>query len=341
MSGTNAQNIGFVPLEEIASHCSSFSQEKAGVQIFWDSTSLGNFKTCPQLYFLHNVQGFATSTLSPDLSFGLAWHSAIERYHRLCAQSLSHEDALFWTVAETWWCQLFPSHEEFIDPTRTKPEKTAHVLIRALVAYLDTFGHRDNLFTLILPSGKPAVEVSFSFPLTLENFCFHWCGHLDRVVTTDAPLDLREPLPAKLPPLYVSDYKTTTSALDDRYWSQWSMDLQMSGYTLAANIIFPVSSRGVIVDAAQLSVTGQQFARGIAGRSPSQIEDFLSDLELDIATAEFFAAQQRWPHNPKSCIRYGRACEFLHVCTLAPALRERFLESNFTRRWWNPRTNRI
>lgn len=314
---------------------SAFSPDIPGLQLFWDATSMNEFKTCPRLYFFSIVRGFASEKKSSDLAFGIAFHSAIERFYRLRAQGMDFESAVHWTIAATFFRQLLSSHEEAI-PEDAKAEKKPKVLLRALVAYFDSVKN-DNLHTIILPSGKPAVELSFSFPL--PGTPFFWSGHIDRLASQGTPLDLRNPLPEKLPPIFASDYKTTTSALDQRYWSQWDLSIQMSGYTVGGKVL--LECRGVVIEAVQLSVTGQSFGRYVVAKTTSQLEDFLLDLGQDLEQAKTFALAGRWPRNPTSCIHYGRVCAFHDVCKLSsPAQQDAFLESGFIRKIWNPRENR-
>lgn len=329
---------GFIPLSKVAEVNSAFSPSVPGLQLFWDATSKEKFDTCPRLYFYTIIQGYQQGSTPVDLTFGIAWHSAIERYHRLSAAGLPHEEALLWTVAETYFRQLLSSHEEYL-PEDSKPEKTKSVLIRSLVAYLDHI-KEDSLQTIILASGKAATELSFSIPIS--NTPFFWCGHIDRLASQGQLLDMRNPSESGIPPpIFVTDYKTTTSALDARYWAQWDLSTQMSGYLLGGKVFLP-SCRGLVVDATKLSVTGQEFGRYAITKTSAQLDDFFVDLLQGFEIAQAFARAGRWPRNPTSCIHYGKVCAFHDVCKCGTdSLKEKFLEANFTRRFWNPSINRI
>lgn len=334
-----------LPLNQIAKINSAFSAEVPGLQVSWDSTSAKAFYTCPYYYYLKIIQGLDLPSKAVDLTFGIAWHSAQERYRKLVASGSPHSEALFWTIAYTYWTQISSSHEECVP--EGKPGKTSHTLIRALVAYFDTFGENDKLQTLILPSGKPAVELSFRFPLDPSGkLPFEWSGHIDQLATLGSQLDLSKVDPSSLDPhetaIYSPDYKTTTWQLNATYWSQWDPDIQMLGYRMAQDIILPnaTAAKGIVIDAASITVTGQNFGRNFIKVSQPRLDEFYADLLFNLDQARQMAQAKTWPMRPTSCRRYGRDCEFRQICVLSPALRPAFLESGFVRRVWNPTTER-
>lgn len=344
------------PLTAIAAQNGAFSPDIPGLQLVWDSTSYREFQSCPWRYYLTIVQGIAPRNRNINLTFGIAWHSALERYHKLRAAGAEHEAALLWTVAETYYRQLrtekewtysfWGEHEESIpqyaapaDGTRRSPEvKTPRTLIRALIAYLDRFGANDPLHTVVLPSGAAAVEYSFTVPI--PGSIFSWAGHLDRVVATE-PLDLSQAeLPDPLPHVYNTDYKTTTSQLNDYYFAQYSPDIQMSGYDLGSRVALPIPASGVYIDAVQLLRTGQEFARQRLARAASQLEEFLTGFLSDMKEAQRYAEEQNWPMRFTSCRGPYGDCMFRAVCAAAPVVRPQLLAASFAQRIWDPTKSR-
>src|SRR6266705_445341 len=77
-----------------------------GHQFAWDSTSLGEFKTCPQKYNLNIRLGYVPRAESVHLTFGLLYHAALEEYDRDRARGRDHEHALRTAVhvalLQTW-----------------------------------------------------------------------------------------------------------------------------------------------------------------------------------------------------------------------------------------------
>jgi len=146
---------------------SSFSAEIPNLQIGVDSTSLGNFKTCPRLYYYRHILGYGRRSgagveENPHIKFGHIYHAASERYDQERANGTSHEGALnaalFFALDETW------DHERNEPWQSTEPTKTRKTLLRTLVWYYEHF-RDDPLKTLVLRDGTPAVELSFRFAL--------------------------------------------------------------------------------------------------------------------------------------------------------------------------------
>lgn len=106
-------------------------------------------------------------------------------------------------------------------------------------------------------------------------------------------------------------------------------------YTLAARVIYNVPVAGVIVEAAQILVGTSDFNRGFSLRTEAQLDEFLEDTMYWFDRAERNVMSNYWPINDKSCHHYG-GCAFRQICNKDPAVRDKFLESDYTVRPWNP-----
>lgn len=312
------------------------------IQFAWDSTSLGWFKDCPRKYQYHMLEGWRSKAESVNLTFGIFYHKALERWDRLTSdldqvskdtQAVLKQRALMEVVRQT-----------LIDTAGWDSGETAknrENLIRSIVWYLDEFS-TDPLKTVVLENGKPAVELSFRMELdwgpqtpkdnwqevplkegVAQNFAesqpYVLCGHLDRIVEFSGGT-------------YVTDRKTTGSTIGSYYFERFDLDNQMSLYTIAANVVFHTPVKGVIIDGAQIAVGFTRFARGLTYRTPAQSDEWLGDLRHWFSQAEAFATRGYWPMNERSCM----LCSFKKVCSKDPAVRQQFLESDFERRPWNP-----
>jgi hypothetical protein len=324
------------------------------IQFATDSTSLGYLKTCPRLYEYTILEGWRSRGESVHLKFGQLYHSGLETYDKLRAQGYEHEIALHevtqWAMEATW--------ERSVDMTGPEPDSLHHeptsgpwvsdhhsknreTLIRSIIWYLDEF-RNDPAATLILANGKPAVELSFRMEMewgpeagydekpqklpVKQTQPYLLCGHLDRVVEFGGQR-------------YVLDRKTTGSSPTPHYFDGFAPDNQMSIYTLAARVQFSTPVAGVIIDAAQVAVGFTRFQRGFTYRTEAQLEEWLADFRFWTAQAEGFAEASHWPMNDRSCGMYG-GCTFRKICSKSPEVRERFLESDFERRPWNPLQSR-
>jgi len=163
------------------------------------------------------------------------------------------------------------------------------------------------------------LELHFQFEISPK---YSLCGHLDRVVEFQ-----EQP--------FVMDYKTTTSTLGSYYFDQYDPDNQMSLYTVASQVAFHTPVKGVIIDAAQIAVGFSRFVRSFVFKTPDQIDEWIRDLLVWLESAERFADKGYWPQNDKSCHKYG-GCTFRGICSKSPSVRDKFLDSAFERRQWNP-----
>ena len=206
-------------------------------------------------------------------------------------------------------------------------------LVRAIIGYVDTYKDNPSLATHIMRNGKPAVELSFKVSLPFnapDGEPYILCGHLDRVVRFQDKL-------------YLSDYKTTTYSMSDKYFADFNPSNQMTLYATAAEAILEEPIAGVIVDACQILVGGERFHREIMVRPRETLEEWLSHAQIWIRTAESYAELGVWPMNDTACSMYG-GCEYRPACAAHPKVRTLMLRSECDQRLgseaWNPLVER-
>lgn len=304
---------------------SPFCESNRNLQYAWDSVSMTTFMECPRKYQLQILQGLRPLKAAPELDFGLAFHKLAEGYHSL-PKDLTPEEKLHATIKKAIELgQALPP-----DP---KELRTPFILLRTIVWYIDKFGDNDPLRTYIMPSGKPATELSFRIALPLINpdgEPYIYCGHIDRIAAEG--LDNTLPL--------VTDYKSTGSSLGSFYFSQFDSSWQITGYIFAASTLVPETSNRAVIDAAQLAKGFTRFGRSFTERHPEVISEWHEDFMEWIRLAETYAEQNYWPKNRTSCAKFG-GCPFVNVCNSPPGvLRDLEMSSGFEVRPWNPLENR-
>jgi hypothetical protein len=336
---------------------SSFSATIPHLQIAHDSTSIKAGKKCWRNYYYSIVLGHSLSGtgLNPHLFFGTLFHAGTELYTKLVIgnwdwklyrqlrktgleekflrsirSGIGHDDAIL--VVVRWLLYYSFDHKNKSPWISTEPTKSLKTLLRTTIWYLDYFKD-EKLETLTLENGKPAVELSFRFPLNdlLEDEDFLapsgeeylLCGHMDRVVRIGSLI-------------YVLDKKTTKYALDDNYFEQYSPDVQMTLYSLAAQVIFPDEVGGIIVDGCQVLVNGTRFRRREALRVPEHFEEFLKSFKRYIRELEENVRLNDWPMNETACGFGYMQCQFRPVCSADPASRPEILENFYPKRIWDP-----
>jgi hypothetical protein len=293
------------------------------MQWAWDSTSLGWFKECPRKYQYHMIEGWRGRGESVHLEYGILYHEALELYEVLKHEGQAHDQAVravVRSVMERTWRDGKPWRNSIdLSPDDKASLKSRENLVRTVVWYLDKF-RNDPAKTMMHPAtGRPMVELHFQFEIEGG---YALCGYLDRVVLfQDQP--------------FVMDRKTTTTTIGSYYFDQYDPDNQMSFYTIASQVAFKTPVKGVIVDAAQIAVGFSRFVRSFVFKTPDQIDEWMKDLGFWIGQARQYAEANYWPQNDKSCHKYG-GCPFSGICSKSPSVRDKFLESAFERRPWNP-----
>jgi hypothetical protein len=206
------------------------------------------------------------------------------------------------------------------------PAKNRHSLLRLLVWYMEEQPEElvAGLHPVAFPDGRPAVELSGRVPLGLTS------RYGDEYILT-YNIDYIGQFGDET---WIVDNKTTTKALDGRFKSGYSPHYQLDTYDLIASVVFPeLDVAGVLIDAAQVSTGGAQFARFGIWYTEAQREEHLQDIRYWVGLAEKFAADDYWPMNKRNCW----LCPFSGVCNKEPQMRVHELRDKFTQgEPWNP-----
>lgn len=298
-----------------------------GAQFAWDSTSLKLAETCLRKYEYKMMVGWQPFSKSPHLIFGGEYAKALEDFYKAVAEGIDREqairDVVHAAMCNTWDYELDEAGEPIEGtggPWQSNHNlKTRGNLVRSIVWYFDQF-EDDSCHTVILSDGRPAVEHSFKLPVDND---IVFSGHLDRLVEyADS--------------LYVQDQKTSGSTITGRFFDGFSPDSQMSMYTFAGKAIFNMPVKGVMIDAAQIAVGFTRFERGFTFRSDDQLSEWYEGAMATILRAQTATRENYFPMNPSSCGNYG-GCEFRHICSRSPSVREQFLKGDFAvGPIWNP-----
>ena len=286
----------------------------SGAQTRVNASTFQVYKTCPRKYYYYMLLGNKKSPDSPDLRFGTLIHAAKALYELNRARGATHEIALQgsfrWLLHETW-------NFELNKPAFTEdPLKNRATLLRTFVAFVDRYNltETDPCETVVLPSGRVAVEVPFEFDSGYVN---PWdeqvtfVGVLDRIVTFNGKR-------------YISDIKTSKSG----WWltaANYSPDGQFSLYPIAGLVCFGVETEGVILDGIELGPNGAKFHRVQVPRPTAVLEEWLEDSRVHLRRMGESFAREEWPQNDATCGLYG-GCPFRRVCAAAPADRAAILQ---------------
>jgi len=327
--------------------------DQAQWQYAWDSVSLTSALSCPRQYYYRSILGLQprNPNYAIALRFGILFHEGLEEYHRQRAKGVDHQPAVENVVKRLLGrpdTADLPTDDDIEEiaadiaereaagddddgiTLRNSKVRTRYHLIRSVVWYLEHY--KDDPFeTLILPSGKPAVELSFRVDLGIEcnDTPLMLCGHIDRAVRFQGGV-------------YPTDYKTTKS-LTRQFFDAFSLSHQFTGYMFAGDIILEQPIAGAWIDGAALMVGGAKFRRAPTTRSPGQMREYLSTVSYIAHQAYGWAATlantgdagEAYPMNTSACY----FCEFKQLCAQATEYRDKYQEKLFLARpeqAWNP-----
>jgi hypothetical protein len=316
--------------------------EGTNVQYAWDSVSLTNILACPRRYQYSIILGLHPRNpgYAIALVFGILFHKGLEVYHKARAGGEDHTGGIFTAVRyllDDPATATLPTDEVISDKAegfsiddddgvdlRNSKIRTRYYLFRAVIWYLDHY-ENDPAETLILPSGTPAVELSFRIPLPIDVLGNEMllCGHLDRGVIFN-----NQVVP--------SDYKTTKS-LTSQWALMFELSHQMTGYTVGSTVLFGKPTYGCMIDGVALQVGQLKFRRHFTKRTQGQVDEYFELLSYVRDKAIMHAETGRYPMNTASCY----FCDYKDVCSQPPEYRARYIKQHyFAKPGWNPLENR-
>ncbi len=325
-----------------------FLQSQPTLQFAWDNTSLVLLKECPRKYYYAIICGYRPLRKAPPLYFGGMFHKALEVYDEARAKGTDHTEAQVLAVKKAMLSTMHvepEKQEESFDPETGEvtlktvpprlvlwqsddPNRSRETLIRSICWYTEHF-RDDVLKTYVFPDGTPAIELSFRFDLpinTPDGDPYLYVGHIDKVAEMANQL-------------WNVERKHTKRTLSSSYFSGYTPNGQVTGYSFAGKVVLHKPVSGTIVDATQVAVGFNRHARHMAMRNEEQLNEWLVNTIHWIKMAEHYAASDYWPMNEESCHKYS-GCQFRDVCSKSPSNRQVWLDRDFHKDPWNPLKNR-
>jgi len=284
--------------------------DATGVQTRVNASTFQVFKACPRKYLYEVLLARGKEADDPNLRFGSLIHAAKALYETNKARGAGHDLALQgafrFLLHETW------DHARAKPGFAEDPLKNRATLLRTFVWYVDQY-REDAAETVILPSGKPAVEIQFEFDAgvtTKSGEQITFVGTLDRIVRFNGVL-------------YVADTKTSSNS---KYLTarNYTPDGQFSLYCVAASVCFGIETSGIVLDGIEVGPNSTKFVREIVPRPREVLEEWLQDARVHLRRLGEAFERNEWPQNDSACGMYG-GCRFRPVCGANPAEREGML----------------
>lgn len=289
---------------------------------YYDNTRISAYKTCPRLYYLRHVKHLVPEGTAIPLSFGLAWHEAMDVVWAMLNAGRTPEETL--KPAMERWKECWEVSGMEFQPDMATQEKygfrTPGVAAEMLINYM---AHRRDFIQSV---ELIATEPPFAVDLYEDENDVKYIGRLDKVVKH------REH--GKL----VIEHKTTSayakaSGFRTDYVGSWSPNSQIDGYLHAGHMLYG-EIKGVWIDAALVHKTVHNKFRFIPiDRQFEQLDVWLHETQDWIKRIEDEAAGAQdssyggYPKNTGNCYMYG-GCAYRDICKFVAKPHDRV--DNFT-----------
>ena len=292
-----------------------FSKYEAdGRQTVWDPSSISSLLRCPQHYQYNNVQRLAkvresTSMVMPRV-WGTCWHKGIETYE------IARFDGLDWELALD--SAILAAADEykrlpFAAEASSESSRNLDTLMRAVIWYCLQYKD-DELRTLRLPDGKPALEVRFEVPIPGTEW--RLSGRIDRV-TENADGEI-----------LVVDHKTTTLTIGEDYYQSFTPNIQFPMYYWGLRQFLGKRVKGVVINACQTAVRFTRYGRHLITYTDAQLEEYFAEMVEILKTAASYHRDGQWPRNSMGCSLWG-GCPYRRLCSATPENRKAILEDEY------------
>lgn len=294
-----------------------------------DNSSIELQTTCPRAAQYGLCLRKRTTCERTALRFGGIAHKILECRYRSSGNFLEQTPMIqneMVKVAEQEFVNFHPPEDDF----RT---------LDRMIAMIDAYGrvYPQELFDLvILPNGKPFVEVPFALPfgeIAVDGECLvqdvvrmpngnltargepytkHidilkivWCGRIDLAYSINNSI-------------YIMDHKTASIATN---MAEFQISHQFSGYTWAAETLLAVQVDGVIINRIVVrkpTRTGEAFTfdRQLFGVQRGLVNEWKTDILHIIADFVEMVRRGYMPKHTQWCVGKFGTCQFHKVCTL-------------------------
>ncbi len=308
----------------------------------WDATKLSSY-VCEMRGHYAMERHLQPNEPSEALAFGIAFHKAVEVWTQISQQpALDAVNAGKSAFLKVWEAELPQDLRDKLELEGNRRSiQNGFRLFEAFtrkfpIEMFDKIVATETPFTLYLGRSPRGRDIS-------------WSGILDRAVIWQGGL-------------YYVDIKTSSYSLDDKFFSQFRLSSQMTGYTWAGRELQLGEFTGVMIQAVEVKIPATGIKLRKDGKpyavQPRQVDDLLGVDIIPIIPEhidewkadtlqkidDIYAARERkhWRRDRgEICNSYASAsnpngCPFKRICTAHPDLREGIIQENYKEKIWNP-----
>lgn len=263
----------------------------------FSTSALDCFRQCPELFRTKYVLGLvADRDDDAARDGGSAFHAALEVWFQDQGVDAAHA-----ALVEAWGPEpLFSSGQH---------EKRPRGLYEALLqVYAEKWPRARDPFQVVRNESwvQGTVRPSLGTP-------FVWGAVLDRLIEMDGER-------------WIMDTKTTSSYLNDTYFSRYLLSSQLRSY-VALELLNGRECAGVYVDAVHVDTRYHKAKPEHCHRwgphryQPWQLDEWARDAERTIQQVEWYLTnigpEERWEQRDGACVSFNRTCIFHARCQVA------------------------
>lgn len=286
---------------------STFGKTGIPVHRTWnilDSTKIKCLMGCPRDFFYSYILGWRKEGPSIHLSFGHAWHSAMEVLLKKGPGAnyvLEAYDAFIKDYQELMEMDIMTLEN-------LHPSKTPSKALLGLTEYSEQWPDDPNLTKYVEVAGTaPINETDRVIHVKLDSIRVYGSGHINEGK------------------FYSLEHKTTTRQTE-AWEEQWNYDFQIGTYDHFLKCMYePEEVSGVVINGAVFNKSVRRFPRFPITRSPEMWDlwrgeanhywDYLErNMEALYETKESDTAMLAFPRNSASCSKFG--CRHPHLCSI-------------------------
>lgn len=282
---------------------------------YYDNTRISTYRRCGREYYFRMVRHWRPDGIALPLTFGLAWHEAMDVIWGLAASDKSDEklrEMAHTAFMETWIDQGLPP-ELSMDQEEALTPRTPGVALSMIANYIKERRSRLRGFSII------DIERPFAVPIYATRDDIFYVGRRDKVFALQDKS------------IIIGEHKTTSlyakkGGFRQEFMDSFSPNSQIDGYLHSGHMEYGNRVAGVWIDAALVHKNVHDAFKFIPiDRSISLLDAWLVETRrwIDRIQGDMWvlndpvrsqSVMAAFPKNTDSCYRYNKACPYIDLC---------------------------
>ena len=303
---------------------------KPELSLIIDAHMIGLFRDCEEKYNKRINQLLVPKKINGATGSGITFHEAVATYRRMRQGGAGTSDAYnggLFKLREAYRKEMPP---EFTDPINPCPDERRSLanLERIFEGFIPFEEGQKYTYHYI----EQSMGISFG---TIETdkaiYSIIYGGIIDAVVEQQGCI-------------FVDDVKTTTINISQAYKDSFRLSQAMKGYIFGMRELLPKVIYGGMISLAWFQKEAKTKGKPLNEYFHSvpltfndeQISEWYANTSLTIRKIITADENAIWQMSQGSACSTYNGCTFKEICWTTPSVRERIIDTDFTRRTWTP-----